>query len=89
MEEMLLTPYEVWLTPQKNEAGRIRLVKKYIGFWKTADREKIGGLGVYEVVDGVFQGVTNFTPLKGKKALPDIGYVEKQRAGILLYGKGR
>jgi len=92
MEEMLLMPYEVWLTPQKNETGQIRLVKKYIGFWKTADRERIGGLGVYEVVDGVFQGVTNFTPLKekkGKKALPDIGYVEKQRAGILLYGRGR
>jgi|GEM_PF-376732 len=91
MEEMLLAPYEVWLTPQKNESGQIRLSKRYIGFWKTADRERIGGLGVYEVVDGVFQGVTNFTPLKVKKgkALPDIGYVEKQRAGILLYGKGR
>jgi hypothetical protein len=41
------------------------------------------------VVDGVFQGVTNFTPLKGKKALPDLDYVEKQRVGVLLYGKGR
>ena len=87
MEEMLLTPYEVWLTPQRNEAGQIRLVKKYIGFWKTADRERIGGLGVYEVVDGVFQGVTNFTPLKKKTGMPSLSYVEDQRVGILLYGR--
>ncbi len=87
MEEMLLSPFEIWLVPQKNEAGQIRLVKKYIGFWKTADKERIGGLGIYEVVDGVFQGVTNFTPLKKKTSRPSLSYMEDQRAGILLYGR--
>ncbi len=88
MEGMLLTPYEVWLTPQKSESGQIRLVKRYIGLWKTADKNRIGGLAVYEVVNGVFQGVTSFTPLKGS-GLPDLSYVERQREGLLLYGKGK
>lgn len=88
MEQMLLSPYEVWLTPQRNEAGRVRLVKRYIGLWKTRDKQRIGGLGIFEVVDGVFQGVTNFIPMKKGKAL-NLPYVENQREGLLLFGKGR
>lgn len=85
MEEMLLAPYEVWLTPQKNEAGQIRLTKRYIVLWKTTDEKKIGGFAVYEAIGGVFQGVTSFIPLaKGKISL---NYVEKQRAGVLLFGR--
>lgn len=45
-----------------------------------ADRKKIGGLGVYEVVAGVFQKIISFAPLKGDKP----GHVEKQRTGILF-----
>jgi len=86
MEEILLAPYEIWLVPQRNESGQVRLVKRYIAFWKTADKKRIGGLGVYEVVDGVFQGVTNFIPLA--KGEPHLDYVERQRQGVLLYGKG-
>jgi SPP1 gp7 family putative phage head morphogenesis protein len=89
MEDMLLMPFEVWLTPQKNENGKIRLPKRYIGFWKTKDKKRIGGLGVYEVVNGVFQGVTSFIPMKGKTDNPDLRYVERQRAGLLLYGMGQ
>jgi SPP1 gp7 family putative phage head morphogenesis protein len=89
MEAMLLSPFEIWLTPQRNEDGRIRLVKRYIGFWKTKDRKRIGGLGVYEVVDGVFQGVTSFTPLQKKTLQPSLTYVENQREGLMLFGKGR
>lgn len=88
MEDILLSPYEVWLAPQKNEAGRVRLVKRYLGFWKTEDRARIGGLGVYEVADGVFQGVTNFVPLKKNMDIPNIRYLEGQRQGLLLYRRG-
>lgn len=89
MEDMLTAPFEIWLTPQKNDTtGQIRLTKRYIGLWKTADKKRIGGLAVYEVTDGVFQGVTSFIPLKGS-GLPDLSYVEKQREGLLLYGKGK
>lgn len=86
MEDILCEPFEVWLTPQKDAAGKIRLTKKYIAFWKTADKKRIGGLGVYEVVDGVFVGVTNFIPLS--KGVPSLDYVERQRRGLLLYKKG-
>lgn len=87
MEDMLKNPYEIWLTPQIDEKGKIRLTKRYICLWKTADKKRIGGVGVYEVVKGVFQGVTNFIPFK--KVLPDLKYVEKQRQGLLLWKKGR
>lgn len=86
MEDILLAPFEVWLTPQKDAAGKIRLTRKYIALWKTADKKRIGGLGVYEVVDGVFQGVTNFIPLSG--GVPSLDYVERQRKGLLLYKRG-
>ncbi len=87
MEDILVNPYEVWLTPQRDTlTGAIRLTRRYIALWTTADK-KIGGLGVYEVANGVFQGVTNFTPLK--KMEPDFDYLEKQRTGLLLYPKKR
>jgi len=86
IEDILTEAFDVWLTPQKNaDTGQIRLSKRYIGFWKTADRKRIGGLAVYEVVDGVFQGVTNFLPKAGGKF--DLSYMERQRAGLLLYKK--
>ena len=89
MEAIVLEPYEIWLTPQRNEAGRIRLSKRYVGLWKTEDKQRIGGLAVYEVVDGMLLGVTHFTPLKGRSGKPDLDYLEMQRMGLLLYGKGR
>ena len=87
LEEMLLTPYEVWLTPHKNEAGRIRLAKRYISLWKTADKKRVGGYAAFEVVDGVFQGVTAFIPMRGGR--PSVEYVDAQRLGLLLYQRGR
>jgi len=89
LERMIREPYEIWLTPQINEAGRIRLAKRYIGLWKTADKQRIAGLSVYESAEGVFQGVTHFVPLKGKTGVPYLSYAEKQREGLLLYGKGK
>lgn len=87
MEEVLLTPYEVWLTPQKNEAGQIRLAKRYISLWKTADKKRVGGYAAFEVVDGVFQGVTAFIPMRRGK--PSVEYMDAQRLGLLLYQRGR
>lgn len=84
LEDMLGNPFEIWLTPQRDKAtGKIRLSKRYIGLWKTEDKKRIGGLAVYEVSGGVFQGVTSFIPFaKGKPAL---NYTEKQREGLLLW----
>jgi hypothetical protein len=81
--EMIQQPYEVWLTPQKDATGKVRLSKRYIGLWKTEDKQRIGGLLVFEVVNGVFNGVTAFTPMTRKGF--DLKYLERQRQGLLLY----
>ena len=43
------------VTPSRNENGQIRLTKRYVAVWKTADRERIGGMAAYEVVDGDYR----------------------------------
>ena len=85
--EVLTNPFEIWLTPQQDEtSGRVRLTKRYVGLWKTDDKkQRVGGLAVFEVVSGVFQGVTAFEPLK--KGLSNIDYLDKQRRGHLLFGR--
>jgi hypothetical protein len=87
--DMILHPYEIWLTPQKSESsGRIRLTKRYLSLWKTPDKQRIGGFAVFEVVGGCFQGITAFEPLKSNGKF-DLAYLERQRQGVLLYGKGK
>lgn len=84
LQEMIENPFEIWLTPQQDEqSGKVRLSRRYVSLWKSDDKTKVVGLAVFEVVDGVFQGVTSFIPLKNGKA--NFGYVERQRAGLLLY----
>lgn len=85
LQEMIENPLEIWLTPQKNETGKIRLTKRYISLWKTDDKERIGGLAAFEVVKGMFQGITAFLPYE--KGVSDIEYLNRQRRGILLYGE--
>jgi hypothetical protein len=40
-----------------------------------------------EVSDGVWQGVTHFAPRKKRDGDWDLSYVERQRKGILLWGR--
>lgn len=82
LREMIESPLEIWLVPQESAYGRIRLSKRYISLWKD-DAGRIGGLAVFEVADGVLQGVTSFLPLT--KGVADLAYLDKQRRGILLY----
>lgn len=85
LREVIERPFEIWLTPQKNAEGKVRLAKRYIGLWKTEDKERIGGLLIFEVVDSAFKGVTAFAPKK--RGGFDLNYLEKQRQGLLLYGR--
>ncbi|MDL2275848.1 minor capsid protein [Desulfosarcina sp. OttesenSCG-928-G10] len=87
MEGMIEEPFEIWLVPQRTENGRIRLTRRYICLWKTAAKNRVGGMAVYEVSGGVWQGVTSFLPMKKGKVDTNLNYVEKQRHGILLWGK--
>ncbi len=86
LRDMVERPYEIWLTPQQDSVtGRIRLTKRYVALWKT-DKERVAGLMVLEVTEGVFQGVTSFIPMTGAGEI-DLGYAERQRLGLLLYPK--
>lgn len=87
LREAIENPYEIWLTPQRNEAGKIRLSRRYITLWKTEEKQRVGGFFVFEVNDGVFQVVTAYLPMKKKagEIVPDLSYVERQRRGLLLF----
>ncbi len=83
LEQMVTEPYEIWLTPQKDATGRIRLTKRYICIWKTEDKKRIGGFSVFETYHGVLQGVTSFLPMR--KGKTDFKYLEKLRTGVLMF----
>jgi hypothetical protein len=83
LEEMITDPYEIWLTPQQDENGKIRLTRRYICAWKDPDDKRIGGYAAFEVIGGVFQGITAFLPFK--RGNPNIKYLNDQRQGKLLY----
>jgi hypothetical protein len=85
---MMTEPFEIWLTPQRDKTGKIRLTKRYICLWKTEDKKRIGGFAVFETWRGVLQGVTSFMPLR-KNGTMNMGYLERQRSGVLIYAKGR
>lgn len=88
LRNMIEEPFEIWLTPQINEAGRVRLAKRFISLWRD-EGGHIGGLAMFEVIEGQFQGITSFLPIK-KNGASNLEYLEKQRAGLLLYNnKGR
>ncbi|MDR1397178.1 MAG: minor capsid protein [Desulfarculales bacterium] len=84
LEEMIQNPYEIWITPAKDEkSGLVRLVRRYISLWKTNDKQRIPGIAVFEVVRGELQGVSVFAPGGTKK--PNLAYVENQRHGLLIH----
>ena len=84
--QMIEKPYEIWLTPQRNKRGKIRLTKRYISLFRIAGK-KTGGFVIFESQKGVFQGVTSFIPFK--KGEPDLDYLERQRIGLLLFRTGQ
>ncbi len=86
IDRMISEPYEVWLVPQIGADEKIRLTRRYICVWKTADKTRIGGLSVFESSGGVWQGVTQFLPRR-KDGAWNLDYVERQRQGVLLWGR--
>lgn len=95
LAEMIEDPFEVWLVPQENDAGKVRLVKRYIGLWQDEEGGKVAGMAMFEVVDGILQGVTAFLPQYTSddddpgEFRSNVAYVNKQRNGYRLYRRGR
>ena len=57
--------------------------------WKDETNQRLACFAVFEMWRGVLQGVTAFLPRKKNKAqTPDVGYVNKQRRGLLLHRRG-
>ena len=84
--DMIKNPFEIWIVPQIQDNGKVRLIRRYISLWKTQSNQMVPGMAVFEVVKGELVGVTAFMPeTKGGK--PKIRYADNQRKGILIYGK--
>lgn len=82
LRQIIEKPYEIWLTPEQDQSGRIRLAKRYVGLWKTKEVKRAA---VFEVVNGLYQGVTTFISLEGSET--DFNPAQRQRLGLLLYPK--
>ncbi len=82
---IVANPFEIWLTPQSDKSGKIRLSRRYISVWQAKSANRETGFLVFEVVKGQLVGVTAFAP--ARKGKPDYAYMEKLREGILLHPK--
>ncbi len=78
LADTIKDPAEIWLTPVE-AIGHQRLCKRYIGIYKAGDRIE-GGFVIFDLIDGMWHGTTVFSPER-------MAYLDKQRAGVLLYTK--
>lgn len=78
LADTIKDPAEIWLTPVEKE-GRKRLCKRYIGLYQEGSRME-GGIVIFDIIDGQWQGTTVFSPEK-------MTYLDKQRSGAQLYTK--
>ncbi len=79
----ILNPYEVWRVPAE-VSGRPMAVLRLIRLFSFRNHE-IGGFAVFNLLKGkVWHAATVFTPKTGNES-GMLEYLERQRAGILLY----
>lgn len=91
-KDTLTDPDEIWLTPMKDDSGRVILRRRYLKFWR-GEKDNVGGFCVLDAEKGVWTGVTIYdvegkqTDSEGRNQLddPGVGY----RRGILLHRKGK
>lgn len=77
LAETIKDPTEIWLTEVSGKNG-IRLCKRYISIYQDANG-KVGGFSIFDLVDGMWESTTSFQT--------DLQYLDRQRAGMLLYKK--
>lgn len=79
------SPYEIWLTPAALAGRRhaaLRLIRLFRG-----KGTSIGGFAVFSLIGRNWHGSTVFNP-KGTNTKSMLEYLERQRAGALLYREG-
>jgi len=70
--------------PKAAAAGHDAL--RFIRLLREPNRGEIGGLGVFHLLPGIgWQGSTVFSPGNPNRRETMLSYLEKQRAGLLLY----
>lgn len=78
LADTIKDPAEIWLTLVKGE-NKIRVCRRYVQIYEGQDG-KIGGFAIFDLLKDVWKGTTTFQ-------IEDIDYLNKQRAGNLLYRK--
>ena len=79
LADTIKDPAEIWLTWVQT-GGKIRLCKRYIGIYAGGEGKE-GGFVVFDLLKDMWRGTTAFSPDRM------ISYLDKQRAGTLLYAK--
>jgi hypothetical protein len=89
----LIAPDEVWalLEPDQARPGKYKLKRRYIARWVVEESgQAVHGFSAFEYGGGAWTGSTAFTPYstrQGKRVPQRDSYLQKQRAGVLLYRK--
>jgi hypothetical protein len=86
LAETIKKPFEVWLVPAKLD-GNDHESLRFIRLFRETGGGKIGGLGIFHWLPGKgWHGATVFNPyLKAGQEAPMLRYLEKRRAGVLLF----
>lgn len=85
LAQTIRNPYEIWLTPAEM-AGKKRLSLRLIRLFR-GEGQDVGGFGVFSLIGKSWHGSTVFNP-KGTSAARMLEYLEKQRAGALVFREG-
>lgn len=85
LAQAIMNPYEIWLTPAE-VAGKKRTALRLIRLFRGEGKD-IGGYAAFSLIGKSWHGSTVFNP-KGTNTERMLEYLEKQRAGTLIFREG-
>ncbi len=77
IDALVKAPFEVWVTPQLDESGKVRLTKRHVGFIASDDGSQVDGALVMETYMGTILNINRFDP-------DSFDQVDAKRLGVLL-----
>jgi hypothetical protein len=90
--EAIRDPDEIWaalqVVPDGQGGQRVRLVRRYLAWFRAPDRTRTG-FAIFELVGDTWRGVTTFDQAADSEGeARALRQLDRQRTGILLYRKG-
>ncbi len=85
--DTVLDPDEMWLTPMKDDAGKIILRRRHFKFWR-GDGENLAGFSVMDIDGGVWTGISVYDVQEGQTTAGGASLLDSPngyRRGMLLY----